>query len=106
MLNLTGFALCLCPYGGKANITGLAGFTSSGKEKSPEVFLVPLVRNSRQGASGLKNCFSYGLNPSLLVSSGFSPTHLCSSTQFECVCIGVVCLHVELLLIGLLFLKE
>lgn len=98
MLNLTGFALCLCPYGGKANITGLAGFTSSGTENSPEVFLVPLVRNSRQGASGLKNCFSYGLNPSLLVSSGFSLTHLCSSirTQFVsalelCVCMLNYC---------------
>lgn len=92
-LNFNGFALCLCPYGGKANISGLAELWQG---NVPEVFLIPLVGSVRHGAPGLEELLSCRLqligsaSPICAHPSGRSLSHL----------------RAELSLIGLLLLRE
>lgn len=56
-LNFGGFALCLCPQGGKANISGLAELTSSGKEMSLRCFSCLWWGTSDVEPLAWRNCF-------------------------------------------------
>lgn len=92
-LNFHGFALCLCPYGGKANISGLA---EPWQGNVAEVFLLPLVGSVRHGAPGLEELLSCRLQLPGSASPICAHPSGCSLSR----------LRAKLSLIGLLLLRE